>query len=58
MFHVTGNLEAAMKHIRDPYVEKYLWVDALCINQADNIEKSSQFLKMAKIFGEAANVRV
>jgi hypothetical protein len=44
--------------MRDPHIEKYFWVDALCINQVDNIEKSSQIPKMAQIYGEASNVRV
>lgn len=35
-----------------------LWVDALCINQADNTERSQQVLKMKEIYGMAWSVTV
>src|SRR5436309_654904 len=33
---VTANLYAALRHLRHCFVERILWVDAICINQADN----------------------
>ncbi|KIH93324.1 hypothetical protein SPBR_04139 [Sporothrix brasiliensis 5110] len=52
----TRNLVLALQHV--PVVEprcrrQGLWVDALCINQADNHEKSAQVLMMKDIFSGA-----
>src|SRR5687768_9455999 len=39
---VTANLETALRRLRHPDRDRALWVDALCINQQDNDEKSHQ----------------
>jgi hypothetical protein len=39
----------------NPYVEQYLWVDQLCIDQSNDIEKGHQVDLMAKIYRSAAN---
>ncbi|KAK3114756.1 hypothetical protein LTR53_006599 [Teratosphaeriaceae sp. CCFEE 6253] len=36
----------------------YLWVDALCINQSDTVERSSQVAQMHRIFREASSTMV
>lgn len=36
---VTTNLEAALRHLRDSDNALTIWVDAICIIQADNEEK-------------------
>lgn len=56
--HVTANLHAALRHLRHPFVERILWVDAVCINQADNDEKGQQVQFMAKIYAKASRVIV
>jgi hypothetical protein len=38
--NITQNLAAALRHLRDRENETPLWVDAICINQADSKEKS------------------
>jgi hypothetical protein len=55
---VTSNLHKALLQMRpDTNVElQTYWVDALCINQADNDEKSSQIQFMREIYGNAAVV--
>jgi len=35
-----------------------MWIDAICINQADNVEKSKQIMRMPEIYREALQVRV
>jgi hypothetical protein len=35
---------------------KYLWIDLVCINQADNVEKASQVQMMKDIFSMAVRV--
>ncbi|KAK7698967.1 hypothetical protein SLS64_012022 [Diaporthe eres] len=49
-YFITPNLEMAMRHLRRPSVERTLWVDALCINQNDLVERSQQVLLMKDIY--------
>jgi hypothetical protein len=39
---VTSNLYAALKHLRRGHEQRWVWVDAICISQADDAEKSFQ----------------
>jgi hypothetical protein len=55
---VTANLHAALSHLRDRFVERIIWIDAICINQKDNIEKGQQVQSMAKIYAKANRVTV
>lgn len=43
---VTSNLHAALKHLRKAEEQRWVWVDAICINQADDAEKSFQVPNM------------
>ncbi|KAK4167354.1 ankyrin repeat-containing domain protein [Cladorrhinum sp. PSN259] len=55
---VTGNLHAALSHLRDPFIDRTLWIDAICINQEDDEEKGRQVGLMAKIYAKAIRVVV
>ncbi|KAK0702820.1 heterokaryon incompatibility protein-domain-containing protein, partial [Lasiosphaeris hirsuta] len=55
---VTPSLHTALLHLRDPYLERFIWVDALCINQCDPNEKGHQVQSMAKIYAKAGRVIV
>lgn len=57
-FQVTENLHAALWHLRDCSIERVIWIDAICINQADNTEKEHQIQSMAKIYSQASRVVV
>lgn len=50
-FPITANLDGALRSFRsvNPAPMRY-WVDAVCINQADNYEKSAQIPLMRDIF--------
>ena len=55
---VTISLYSALASLRNHALERTLWVDAVCINQADEREKEQQIPLMAKIYGQAACVLV
>jgi hypothetical protein len=53
---VTSNLLAALKRIRRPQEARLMWIDAICINQADLDERSQQVAIMRDIYQKAARV--
>lgn len=53
---VTENLEAALRHLRTDSEPRRLWVDAVCICQKNNDEKSSQVRQMGKVYSSAEQV--
>lgn len=53
-FLIGANLHAALRHLRRRDRPIRLWVDAVCINQADLTEKSSQVQQMRNIFSAAS----
>ncbi|EAA29120.1 HET-domain-containing protein [Neurospora crassa] len=55
---VGENLYAALLHLRDPSIERTIWIDAICINQEDPEEKGHQVQYMAKIYAKATRVVV
>lgn len=53
------NLDCALRHIRCTITKPILiWVDALCINQQDLEERSSQVLLMKDIYSSAVRVLI
>ncbi|KAH6672179.1 heterokaryon incompatibility protein-domain-containing protein [Halenospora varia] len=55
---VTANLFAALRQFSLDGTHVKLWVDALCINQADVEERSRQVLRMRDIYANAKQVVV
>ncbi|CAG8957591.1 hypothetical protein HYFRA_00010457 [Hymenoscyphus fraxineus] len=56
-FHVTQNLGTALENLRGGEV-RILWIDAICINQKDDKERSDQVSKMRTIYAQASAVVV
>ncbi|TVY84408.1 Heterokaryon incompatibility protein 6 OR allele [Lachnellula suecica] len=54
---VGPNLHDALKYLRLEDKAITLWVDAICINQKDDSEKSYQVAMMADIYRKARGVR-
>ena len=50
-FEVTENLWIVLRRLRDHGIRRELWIDAICINQSDNEEKSQQVSMMRDIYG-------
>lgn len=57
-FRVRQNLFEFLSHARDYHAGERLWIDAICINQGDNDEKSRQVQMMSKIYYRAREVLV
>ncbi|KAI9692498.1 MAG: hypothetical protein M1822_006729 [Bathelium mastoideum] len=57
-FRIRNNLCSALTRLRLPSKKLHLWIDAVCINQDDDVEKSSQISQMAIIYSKAQNVRI
>ncbi|KAI0189605.1 heterokaryon incompatibility protein-domain-containing protein [Xylaria flabelliformis] len=55
---VTRNLDVALRHLRYTDRPRFIWVDAVCIDQLNNVEKGPQVAMMGKIFHLAARVVV
>ncbi|KAK0510324.1 hypothetical protein JMJ35_007718 [Cladonia borealis] len=53
---ITQTLHHALRYLRASNIEKYFWIDQICINQDDNVERASQVQLMQKIYNEATFV--
>ncbi|KAE9381609.1 heterokaryon incompatibility protein [Stipitochalara longipes BDJ] len=50
---VTESLITALRYLRYPQKKRTLWIDAICLNQADNTELSQQVPRMGDIYRHA-----
>lgn len=55
---VRRNLATALRHLQQKDRSLNIWVDAICINQNDNKEKSHQVQMMTKIYERSIGVLV
>lgn len=57
-YSVTVNLESALRRLRKPDGYLIIWIDALCINQSNNQERTEQVNLMHDIYASAEEVIV
>jgi hypothetical protein len=55
-FNIGPNLHDALRELRNPDSNKALWIDAISINQLDDVERSQQIQMMQQIFISASQV--
>ncbi|KAI8961906.1 heterokaryon incompatibility protein-domain-containing protein [Daldinia sp. FL1419] len=55
---IQNNLDSALRYLRRPDVDRFVWIDALCINQNDNQEKAFQIRRMMGIYSKASTVLI
>ncbi|PSR81068.1 heterokaryon incompatibility protein-domain-containing protein, partial [Coniella lustricola] len=55
---IGQNLYSFLRRVRRDSHDRLYWIDALCINQADNAERSHQVRLMRDIYSSAARVIV
>ncbi len=53
---VIQNLAEALPYLRLEDRSRTLWIDAICVNQSDIAERTSQVKKMADIFSKVIRV--
>jgi hypothetical protein len=53
---IKPNLEKALKQLRKLSEERPLWIDAICIDQNNTVERNAQVSMMTDIYGKASNV--
>ncbi|KAI2607924.1 HET-domain-containing protein [Hypoxylon sp. NC1633] len=55
---ITKNCEAALRRLRLPEKDRVLWIDAVCINQTNILERSHQVGLMHRIYSTASTCLV
>ncbi|XP_014553239.1 hypothetical protein COCVIDRAFT_29530 [Bipolaris victoriae FI3] len=55
---LTKNLDQALRALRHPHQRRILWIDAICIRQDDNAERSRQVSYMRSVYNNASRVIV
>lgn len=57
-FEVTSNLHSALLRLRHSSYPRLFWIDAICIDQSDIAERSSQVKHMQAIYSLATRVTI
>ena len=57
-FPITENLFAALRRLRWRFTRRSIWIDAVCINQDDVVERGSQVSIMGDIYSAASRVLI
>ena len=55
---ITSNCEAALRRFRNELDPKFLWVDSICVDQQNLLERSEQVELMTRIYKQAQRVLV
>ena len=55
-YPIVPNLESALRAMRYSDRDRILWIDALCIDQANMVERNEQVPKMNQVYGQAERV--
>jgi hypothetical protein len=55
---VYPKLEQILREMRASYWAKIVWIDQICINQEDPVEKSTRVAMMDEIYGRSNQVRI
>jgi hypothetical protein len=58
LLKITRNCEAALRRFRSRYQMRLLWIDSICIDQQNSLERSEQVQMMTTIYQQAQRVLV
>lgn len=56
--HITASVDSLLRHLRVPYKPRTFWIDAVCLNQQDETEKTQQIPLMGRIYSDAKRVDI
>ncbi|KAH9885052.1 heterokaryon incompatibility protein-domain-containing protein [Xylariomycetidae sp. FL2044] len=56
--NITKSLYVALNHLRYGDKSRFLWADAICINQSDISERGAQVRQMRRVFEQAKTVLI
>ena len=57
-FEVKRNLKQALRQFRKTHAGKAIWIDSICINEADPVERTEQIRLMCEVYNEAKDVPI
>jgi hypothetical protein len=55
---ITSTVDTMLRYLRKTTTPRFLWIDAICLNQNNNIEKAVQVQLMGEIYREALKVHI
>lgn len=55
---ITPNVDALLRYLRASDEIRYWWIDAICLNQGNDVEKAEQIPAMGRIFSQARQVYI
>lgn len=58
LLKITRNCAAALRRFRSRYDSRMLWVDSICIDQKNSLERSEQVQMMTRIYEQAQRVLI
>ena len=56
VLQITPHLKSGLRNAFDVLKSQWLWVDAICITQSDEVEKAEQVAQMGQLFANAKRV--
>lgn len=51
---IPSSAHRALRRMQNPSRERTLWIDAVCINQSDKVERSNQVALMSEVYSSSA----
>lgn len=58
LIRITSTVDTMLRYLRKTTTLRFLWIDAICLNQNNNIEKAVQVQLMGEIYREAQKVHI
>lgn len=55
---ITASVDSLLRHFRVTHKPRLLWIDAICLNQKDETEKTQQIPLMGRIYSDAKRVHI
>jgi hypothetical protein len=55
---ITANVDSLLRNMRKKTSSRYLWIDAVCLNQQDKLEKNQQIPLMGEIYHHSRKVYI